>query len=391
LENIVTSFQSAAGPRVAIASVGLGRIQRGYERYFNGIFSALRDDFDIVLYKSAGPERPGEKVPSLFGPVMTACRILPLGVIPGAAEYKSYKHDCLAFGLTLLPQLVRDRFNVVHVIDYPLAIALLKLRRAFGYRGQVIFCDGGLMPPQYYPRADYVQVTAEVHFQEALAWGIPSSRVTMIPCGFSAQQFAFAADRRQLRRKYGISDNTFVILSVAAINRGHKRVDHIVEEVSRLKGDVLLWMDGRLDDPSLAEMARQKLGERCRITHVPSRDVAELYHLADVFVHAALDEGFGLVVCEAAAAGLMVLVHDSPHFRWLVGDSDCLVDMNAPGQLSRRLQELAACRPQDLNRPARQLGTSMRDRFDWEVLAPAYKEMYRKVAAFQASSNGGSR
>jgi len=321
---------------------------------------------------------------------MLGCRVLPLGAIPGGAGYRSYKHDCLAFGLTLLPQLVRDRFDIVHVIDYPLAIALLKLRRIFGYRGQVIFCDGGLMPPQYYPRVDHVQVTAEVHFQEALAWGIPKSRVTMIPCGFYARQFAFAPDRRELRRKHGISDSTFVILSVAAINRGHKRVDHIVEEVSRLQGDVLLWMDGRLDDPSLAEMARRKLGERCRITHVPSGDVAELYHLADVFVHAALEEGFGLVVCEAAAAGLMPLVHDSPHFQWLVGDRDCLVDMRAPGELSRRLRELAACR-QVSNSPARRLRSSIRDRFDWEVLAPAYKEMYRKVAALKASSNGGAR
>ena len=45
-------------PRVTIASVGLGRIQRGYERYFKGIFEALRNDFDITLYKSAGENGP---------------------------------------------------------------------------------------------------------------------------------------------------------------------------------------------------------------------------------------------------------------------------------------------------------------------------------------------
>jgi glycosyltransferase involved in cell wall biosynthesis len=130
-------------------------------------------------------------------------------------------------------------------------------------------------------------------------------------------------------------------------------------------------------------MAREKLGPRCRMTHVPSAEIPDLYHLADVFVHAALEEGFGLAVCEAAAAGTMVLAHDSPHFQWLVGERDRLVDMSVPGPLAHRLRELAKS-PRPGPQPPRNLAFGIRNRFDWAVLAPAYIEMYRTVAAGSA-------
>ena len=369
----------AKSVRVAIASVGLGRIQRGYERYFNGIFTSLRDKVEIVLFKAGGPQSVGEKVPAWLGAATRVCRVLPLGAASGAGEYRTYKHDCLAFALTMLPHLLRNEFDVVHVIDYPLAIALLRFRRIFRFRARIIFSDGGLMPPQYYPRADYFHVTAQVHFLEAIEWGVPKSHATMIPCGFYACQFNGNADRRDLRKKHGVSQDTFVVLSVAALNRAHKRVDHIIDEVARLSGDILLWMDGREEDKTLIPMAREKLGRRCRISHVRSEEVTELYHLADVFVHASLCEAFGLAVCEAAASGLPVLVHDAPHFRWLVDDPECLVDMTQYGALAARIEQLMASR-QELPKRGNRLSASMRARFDWEVLAPAYGEMYRSVA-----------
>src|ERR1019366_2141275 len=116
VESAVTAQGTALSPRVAITSVGLGRIQRGYERYISGIFGAFQDRFDIALYKGAGSQGSGEKVPTLLGPITTAARLLPLGLAAGGAEYKTYKHDCLAFCLALLPDLLRSRIHVVHVI-----------------------------------------------------------------------------------------------------------------------------------------------------------------------------------------------------------------------------------------------------------------------------------
>jgi glycosyltransferase involved in cell wall biosynthesis len=132
-------------------------------------------------------------------------------------------------------------------------------------------------------------------------------------------------------------------------------------------------------------LARQKLGSRCRITYSPSSEIPELYHLADVMVHGNLDEAFGIAVAEALCTGLMVLTHDCSHFKWLVQDHDGLVDMRVKGNLTARLRELIA-RRDDLPSRTQARAAAARQRFDWSLIAPAYLEMYRKVAAMENSA-----
>jgi len=387
MEDRMTNSRKAGEPRIAIASVGLGRIQRGYERHTRNLFEALRGSCNVELFKSAGSESDNEKIPAFLGPLTSVCRLLPFEPIAGVPEYRRYKNDCCAFSLTLLPYLLRNEFDIVHVVDYFLATILVRLRQMTRFPARLIFTDGGLMPPQYYPRADHIHFVAEDHFRNALAFGMPANHLSLIPCGFHSRRFPAEVDRSALRQKYGISNDTFVILSVSALNRHHKRVQHIIDEVSRMSGDFFLWLDGRAEDSSLAGMAREKLGDRCRITHVPSEEVAELYGVADVFVHAATEEAFGLAICEAAASGTMVLVHDSPHFQWLIGDRDCLIDMKMTGALAEKLRRLASHRAHE-RKPS--LAASIRNRFDWDIVAPRYIEMYRNVAGMMPLAGGSA-
>lgn len=376
----VTAEAKRRNPKVALASVGLGRIRRGYERYFSDLFSALQSELDVTIYKSAGPAAPGERVPPLFRAASAITRRLPLGRV--GAEYEHYKHECLAFALSLLPDLLTRRYDVLHVIDYPLERALDVLQRIFRFKTRLLFTNGMGMPPRFYPRAAHVHHVAGSWHEEALRSGFPPARVSMIPCGIRCDDFETAASRSELRRKHGISDEVFVILAVTAVKRAHKRVDHIIKEVSRLEGDILLWIDGRPEDADIPELARETLGSRCRITYSRTEDVPELYSVADVLVHAALDEVFGLSVTEALSTGLMVLTHDSPHFEWLLGDREFCVDMERPGALAARLADLMHDR-EALAQHACERKSEIRRRFDWDELRPAYVEMYRRVAGFE--------
>jgi glycosyltransferase involved in cell wall biosynthesis len=225
-----------------------------------------------------------------------------------------------------------------------------------------------------------VHHVGEVALQEAVTAGVPISDMTLIPVGVHTRRFAAPAGRQQLRQKHGIADTTFVMIVVSNLERVFKRVDYIIEEVSRVDGDLLLWIDGHPDDPSVAELARQKLGDRCRITYVPSSDVPDLYGVADVMIHGSTDEAFGLAVVEALCSGLTVLAHDCRHFEWLIGDREDLVDMSRPGNLTTRLRELIGSRNSLPVRRQQRVEAACR-RFDWDALAPAYIDMYQHVAA----------
>jgi glycosyltransferase involved in cell wall biosynthesis len=365
---------TAAAPRVALVSVGIGRVQRGFERLVSDLFALVRGEVDVTLFKSGGERTPREKVPPFLRPTTGVARRLPLGGMAGRAEYN---RDCLAFGLTLLPALVTGRFDIVHCIDPPLAAVLARLLRAARLSPRLLFTEACEMPPAYYPRVDHVHHIGKSSYDAAIAAGVPASFMTLVPCGVRVDRFTAEADRQALRQKHGVAPDTFVVLAVSAVKRTHKRVEHLIEEVARVPGDVLLWIDGNPEDPTLPELARERLGPRCRITHVPSSDVPELYRVADVLAHAALSESFGIAIVEALYSGTPVLVHDAPHFEWLVGGRDGLVDMASPGRLAAGLRELRSRPPASRTAVAEQA----RQRFDWQALRPDYLDLYRRVAA----------
>ncbi|HEX4333765.1 MAG TPA: glycosyltransferase family 4 protein [Usitatibacter sp.] len=363
-------MSGGASPRVALVSIGIGRVQRGFERYFRDLYGVLRPAAPMVLYKSAGPESDDERVPRGLWKATHAIR--KAGRLAGRAEYH---RDCLAYGLCLLPELRRERYDVVHCIDPPLATVLSRLRRTIGFPGRVLFTEGTQAPPRLYPRVDHIHHVGAWALDNAVALGIPRDHMTLVPCGLDFARFAPPAGREALRERYGVGASTFVVLAVTAVKRDHKRVDHLIDEVASLEGDVLLWLDGNPEDDAVLEHGKRVLGPRLRVTHVASSEVPELYGLADVLVHASLEESFGLAIVEAISSGLPVRVHDNPHFRWLTGDPDCMVAMDRPGALAASLRALRG-----MPRPGPARAAAIRERFDWSVVAPAYLEMYRRLA-----------
>ena len=362
--------------RVAMISVGLGRVRRGFERWCGDMYGVLRTDLDCTLYRSADAVGEGQRVPPFLGSSSAIFRRLPLGT----GEKSEYKRECAAFGFSLLPELLSRKFDVIHCVDPPMAQVLRQFQRVLPLHGRILFTEGSALTPADYPRVDHLHLIAQTTFDRAVAHGIPSSKMTLVPSGVHTGRFALDRTSAELRRKHGVAEDTFVVLAVSALRRSHKRVDYIIDEFSKLEGDVLLWLDGHVEEPDLAEIAAARLGKRCRITHVPSGQVAELYGLADVMVHASLREAFGLSVVEALSSGVMVLAHRSDHFEWLVGDRDCLIDMSIPDSLASSLRKLAANRS-TLCRRSPERAARARLHFDWDQVAPEYIRMYHKVAA----------
>lgn len=363
--------------RVALVSVGMGRVQRGFERYFGDLFGVMQPALDVTLFKSAGPQNAFEKVPRGLPRATSLLRLRPQWRWLGRSEYH---RDCLAFALCLLPALWAGRFDVIHCIDPPLAAVLVRLRRLHLLRTPILFTEGSVMPPRFYPRADHIHHVGQAALDAALAHGMPAAHMTLIPCGVHALKFANttrAATRATLRQAHGVADNSFVVLAISALKRDHKRVHHLIEEVAKLPGDVLLWLDGHPEENDVQQLAHKRLGARCRISHVAPEQVLQLYQLADVLVHGALEESFGLAIVEALCSGLPVLVHDSAHFRWLVGSDGSTVDMAEAGALTRRLQSLQHTPASAWQRPD---VAHVRARFDWPVLAPAHARLYRQLS-----------
>lgn len=109
-------------------------------------------------------------------------------------------------------------------------------------------------------------------------------------------------------------------------------------------------------------------------------DVPDILRDADVFVHPAMDEGFGLVVVEAAAAGLPIVASNVGGIPEIIehGVNGLLVPPGDPQALAAAIQELI-----DDPERAKRLGEAARrtafERFSAEAMAAAYMDLYERL------------
>lgn len=347
--------------RVALACSGVGYVNRGFERMARDVFDTVDGVVDLTLFKGGGVRAPREvvlRVPRRNGPLARA------------GGDRAYQAELVAFATRLLPHLVRGHYDVVHYLEPYLGNVLAAARRRLRLRYRLLLTDGLGLTVRSGSRADLLHVLTPLAQKAAIAGGRPTGEVAFVPAGIHTARFR--ADRAAARAELGLPQEARVLLDVAAVNRRHKRIDVLIDEVARLDDESILLLDGALEEPELLELGRGRLGDRFRYVHVESDRVPLLYAAGDVFVHAALEEGYGLSALEAMASGLPVVMNDTPHFRWLVGDERQLVDFRAPGALARGLAQL----PDD---------TADRNRahaaeFDWRTLRPRYVELYERAA-----------
>ncbi len=364
--------------KIALACAGVGQIQRGYERFFADLFRFTRDRADITLYKGGGATSSREIIPTFVSRTGTLGKLIPLHWAIGRSRYH---FESLTFGLAVVRRCIADQTDILHIVDPPLIKVVHLFRRKLGGKFKILFSHAGTLPFGYHPYADYVHHIGPDAYLADLAAGHPRDRHVLIPLGVDLSRFATDRTRASLRAEHNIPLDAKVVLSVAALNRHAKRVDAVIEEIALLPESYHLWLDGSFDpdgDRTLIDLAREKLGDRCRFTHVPSGKLGELFRLADIKVLGSLHEAFGLAVVEAMACGLPVVVNDTPHFRWLTGDPRLLTNLAEKGALAAHVRRIIESPegPASWVDPAR-----VRRRFSWDSLAEDYLELYRCVAA----------
>ncbi|MFT6050388.1 MAG: glycosyltransferase involved in cell wall biosynthesis [Halioglobus sp.] len=380
----MTDNKNSSGVKVAMACPGVGLVQRGFERMFQDLFDLLEDDIDVTLFKGGGKESKKERRLLFTTRNGRFLKWFPIHKLLGRTEYHV---ECLTFAISLLLAMRGQGFQIVHCADPPLTRILYKLRRMFKLNFRILYCEGCAMPASDYPPSDHIQQISQVTHNEAIDYNIPAEFMTVIPLGINPDFFSVTNSRKDLREKYDISESTFVVVCVAAINRYHKRTDYLIDEFSKLEGDILLWVDGSMDqgDLDLLTYAQEKLGDRCRITHLPSKCVGELFTLADLMVHAATYEAFGLALIEGASTGLPLLTHNAPHFLWLMNNEPAALDMNVEGNLANRVRELVD-HPEKL--VALSNGEEISRKYNWLELKQDYLAMYAKIASLPESEIG---
>jgi glycosyltransferase involved in cell wall biosynthesis len=111
--------------------------------------------------------------------------------------------------------------------------------------------------------------------------------------------------------------------------------------------------------------------------YLDKADVRALMAASSMLVLPSLEEGFGLPVVEAMAAGLPVVCSRGSALAEVAGDAACLVDAHDANGLAHAAERLLDDR--DLAAEMRRRGLERSRRFDWKDTAARTLAFYRKV------------
>jgi glycosyltransferase involved in cell wall biosynthesis len=138
--------------------------------------------------------------------------------------------------------------------------------------------------------------------------GVPPERAAVFSYTVDVEHFreeSGRADRAAVRGRLGVPDGAKVVLSLAKFNDREAPWD-LLRAFQRL-GQDNVWLVLAGDGPARGELERAA-GPRVRFPgYVPYPELPALYAAADLFVHPAREERWGVSVQEALACGLPVI------------------------------------------------------------------------------------
>ncbi len=214
---------------------------------------------------------------------------------------------------------------------------------------------------------------------------VMESQVTVVRNGIDTEEFALESkqDARAEFRRLHFGNDAYgkIILCVAELHE-RKGQKYLIEAMKSVLGE---FPDMRLvfvgDGPSRAhyEKLASYLGERV-IFLGRRKDVAQLMTASDIFVLPSIREAFGLVLLEAAIAGLPVVATNVGGIPEIIenGKSGILVEPKDSEDLALAIKLLLK-NPQDTQTLCKNLRIKVDMEFDARLMAQRTADVYDKV------------
>jgi len=167
--------------------------------------------------------------------------------------------------------------------------------------------------PHVVPQAAGWLVPGSLALEHIEHYGARRERAVIFPLTIDVDEFARRADsfrpeRDSIRRELGLAPTTVVVLQVGRLVH-LKAADVLIRAVAAADAPLLLVGDGP-EERRLRALA-ETLGASVTFTGLLENDeLVRMYVAADVFVLASRRETWGVVVNEAMAAGLPLVVSD---------------------------------------------------------------------------------
>lgn len=219
-----------------------------------------------------------------------------------------------------------------------------------------------------------VPLWAEAGVSIQQLYGVPSTRVLVVPNARSADEFCPPAvgERSAARDHFEVADHETLAVVVGSLT-DEKRVELAIRAVASLSGARLLVVGGGPCRSELERLGRELLGDRVTFTGALD-DVRSVYHAADVLVLPSRTEGMPGVVVEAGLVGVPVAACDVGALRWLLahGVRGALVPASAgPAEMAGAITVASGTPPSEHH---------LASTCSWDAVVTAWRTVLERVS-----------
>ncbi|HXG75403.1 MAG TPA: glycosyltransferase family 4 protein, partial [Gaiellaceae bacterium] len=208
----------------------------------------------------------------------------------------------------------------------------------------------GAVVPRVVRGAAGVLVTGTLARRSMVARGAAPERVRVFANTIDVEAFArhaagLASRRKELRAAFGVHEDEVAVLCVARLVP-EKGLGTLLRAVAEAGSGLSLLVAGDGPERAALERRAEELGVRLRLAgDLPWERIAEAYAAADVFALLSEREPWGVVVNEAAACGLPLVLSDrvgAAHDLLRDGENGFLVPAGDVASAAEALRRLAA-------------------------------------------------
>lgn len=213
----------------------------------------------------------------------------------------------------------------------------------------------------------------------ARVYGVHRRRIHVIPLGVDDRYRDVPAEHvSRVARDYRLPGRYVLFTGADTPRKNMGRLAAAMALVRRTRPDVVLvWAGPPAGDPRTYAALAADGGLR-QLGYVPDADMPALYAGASCLAYVSIEEGFGLPIIEAFAAGTPVVTSNRSALSEVAGEAACLVDPTTTDAIAHGIgtvldNEDEAARLRDAGR-TRSLA------FDWATTIKLTSDVYRLVA-----------
>ncbi len=223
--------------------------------------------------------------------------------------------------------------------------------------------------------------------------------INLLPNTFDSRHFVPGPKPRFLLKRYGLSPEQPVILTIARLASAerYKGYDQVLQALPSIRDafpDIRYILGGQGPDRGRVERLIDEAGVSKQVTlagYIPEHELCDHYNLCDLFAMPSKGEGFGIVFLEALACGKPVLAgnKDGSVDALLGGAIGALIDPDSVDELGQQvIAILRGAHPLAVLQDPTELRRRVCEAYDYDRFRENLRQLIQRVA--QLRKGGGT-